>query len=181
MSLTPYQITGIDRILQFVKDSRLNGYIVADQTGLRKPFQYISIIQAIANKRRQKQIAYRIARAEVDSVIDRYIEIDEENARSIADRQEPLPSDLDAILSEPVLDMALAKPTLVVVPPHLVRQWVDEIKRINKDFAVHLYHGDTREHSDSYRYISGYLETDNELFDGNELRPKTLVITSIRT
>lgn len=75
-----------------------------------------------------------------------------------------------------------AKPTLIIVPPGLVYQWVDELHRATSKLKVYIYYGDYRKKSESNAtVIDRRLTRDHELFDGHASRAKCVVITAYQS
>ncbi|KAK2809576.1 hypothetical protein FQN50_003629 [Emmonsiellopsis sp. PD_5] len=72
------------------------------------------------------------------------------------------------------------KPTLVVVPPSLVCQWQDKIKRLSKKLVPVIYYGDSREvraPRPDWK-ISGKLRKSHPIFNGSVESSCAVVITS---
>ncbi|KUL90693.1 hypothetical protein ZTR_00025 [Talaromyces verruculosus] len=75
----------------------------------------------------------------------------------------------------------LRGPILVVVPPHLIDQWADELFKATDVFKIHVYYGDGREKT-SKNDIQNIekLTRDHEVFNG-ENPGRNVIITSYPT
>lgn len=71
------------------------------------------------------------------------------------------------------------RPILIIVPPHLIDQWVDEIASITDSFTVMLYYGDARRQGADF--IRDKLTKKHPIFKGGIDSAKTIVITSYQT
>lgn len=78
-----------------------------------------------------------------------------------------------------------AKPTLLLVPPVLINQWIGEIKRIApKQFRIYLYYGDGRKGRETMagvQSISDVLDPKHPIFSGMEQNARTIVVSSYHT
>ena len=78
----------------------------------------------------------------------------------------------------------MAKPTLILMPKHLITQWLKAIDLIAPNaFETYKYHGDVRRSKPNAaeRTVLGNLHQGHELFDGKEQRARTLIISSYTT
>ncbi|PWY62388.1 P-loop containing nucleoside triphosphate hydrolase protein, partial [Aspergillus heteromorphus CBS 117.55] len=71
------------------------------------------------------------------------------------------------------------RPVIIIVPPHLIDQWMDEIMSITEEFQVLLYYGDARRQVGSY--IKDKLTKKHEIFKGGLESARTIVVTSYQT
>ncbi|KAE8357873.1 P-loop containing nucleoside triphosphate hydrolase protein [Aspergillus caelatus] len=78
--------------------------------------------------------------------------------------------------------LPLGKPTLIVVPPTLVGQWIGEIIAMTPLFKLWVYYGDYRATAGhNARVIDGKLTNDDEIFDGQPQRARVLILTTYQT
>ncbi|OJI83166.1 hypothetical protein ASPTUDRAFT_31185 [Aspergillus tubingensis CBS 134.48] len=73
----------------------------------------------------------------------------------------------------------IGRPTLIVVPPHLMDQWVDEISSIKGSFNILLYYGDGRRQG--AESMKDRLTRKHSIITGGIESARTTIITSHQT
>jgi SNF2 family DNA or RNA helicase len=75
------------------------------------------------------------------------------------------------------------KPTLLVVPPNLADQWIDEIRKVAPNFEIYCYYGAYRHtYGGDVKTIKSKLNKNHSLFNKtNERNSKSIVITTYLT
>ncbi|GKZ61541.1 hypothetical protein AnigIFM49718_008260 [Aspergillus niger] len=73
------------------------------------------------------------------------------------------------------------KPTLIIVPPHLIEQWASELGNVSNKLKVLIYFGDNRTQGGSSLFIKGRLSRDHDIFRPDYDGRYTVVLTTYQT
>lgn len=73
------------------------------------------------------------------------------------------------------------KPELVIVLPHLVWQWANEMDRAIDIFKVYMYFEDAREKALGTAVVLLLLRRDDPMFERSERNLRSILITSYQT
>ncbi|KAL4985456.1 hypothetical protein BDW68DRAFT_179742 [Aspergillus falconensis] len=73
-----------------------------------------------------------------------------------------------------------SKPTLLIVPPHLIYQWKSELTRITGEFDIRILYGDARSEIPGAKVVSR-LSCRDTIFNGSWETQRIIIITAFQT
>ncbi|KAM5480548.1 hypothetical protein McanMca71_002413 [Microsporum canis] len=79
-------------------------------------------------------------------------------------------------------DAPKPRPILIIVPPNLIAQWIEELYKVCANINIYYYYGDKRSSvADKAQRISKILDKKHPIFDGTKQRRRCIVVTSYQS